>query len=609
LKSSRASKTKKKQPTVEDSIRQGRTILKSVKSSKDTSTEIQETMNREMNALIAQLKTQRLEMEEKLRASEQEAAHLRREKESPGMGLATSVSGTDIDIATPESEPEAVRKEREQMSKMIQKLEGAKNQMAEKLKKAEDEAEVLKTENAESAKRVSQVTKEKDELKAKIEQIESTRGDIKVKLQDAEDVVTRLKVEKQMKSREIRDMRGSVHNRTFLDEAEEERRLISDELQQQELEREQMLHMMEQLEEARTRLECGSQAVRRGSTRSFNGLGGGPSRSGSNSSLQQLEENTYGYQAVRRGSNRSFNGLGGEPSRSGSNSSLQQLEENAYGYQAVRRGSNRSFNGLGGGQSRSGSNSSLRQLEENAYMEPPRPGMTRVGSAKSLLQLDIAPPPHQPMTRRSSFAGLVPAPTNARPTLPRNAYQSMRDVPRYDHQSYAGMGQFDSQSCAGLGQFDQQSYAGIGQYDNQTYAGGQFDNQTYAGGQYDNQTYAGGQFDNQTYVGAGQEVGGWRDDASAMTDTRSYATGAAGWLGDNIAASGAATYGAEPPSRSNSKRKKSKNRKKDPSQHSRTIENDYGNNKVRVKREKARASERKLRERLDSSRSLTRRLL
>jgi hypothetical protein len=507
LKSSRASKNKKKQPTVEESIRQGRTILKSVKSSKDTSTEMQETMNREMNALIAQLKTQRLEMEEKLRASEQEAAQLRREKESPGMGLATSVCGTGIDIVTPESELEAVRKEREQMSKMIQKLEGAKNQMAEKLKKAEDEAEVLKTENVASVKRVSEVTKEKDALKAKIEQIESTRGNIKLKLQDAEDVVTKLKAEKRMKSREIRDMRGSVHNRTFLDEAEEERRLISDQLQQQEFEREQMLHMMEQLEEARSRLECGSQAV--------------------------------------------------------------------------RRGSNRSFSGLGGGLSRSGSNSSLGQLEENAYMEPPRPGMTRVGSAKSLLQLDIAQPPHQPMQRSSSFSGLVPAPSNARPTLPRNTYQSMRDVPSYDHQSYAGMGQFDSQSHAGLGQFDHQSYAGIGQYDNQTYGGV-------------------GQFDNQTYAGAGQEVGGWRDDASGTTDSRFYATGAAGWLGDNIAASGAATHRAEPPSRSNSKRKKNK---KDPSQHVRTIESDYGNYKVRAKREKARASERKLRERLDSSRS------
>ena len=52
---------------MEQSLRQGRTILNSVKSSKKkgASLEYQEEMNEEMNALISQLKKQREEMERK----------------------------------------------------------------------------------------------------------------------------------------------------------------------------------------------------------------------------------------------------------------------------------------------------------------------------------------------------------------------------------------------------------------------------------------------------------------------------------------------------------------------------------------------------------------
>lgn len=510
LKSSRNSRNNKNSPTVEESIRQGRTILKSVKSSPDVSMEMQETMNKEMNALIAQLKTQRLEMESKLKASEQEAAQLRQEKGRVAIGGASSEPA--IEIVTPESELEAVRKEREQMSKMIKRLESAKNEMSEKLKRAQAETEVLKIEKEASTQRVTEITREKEALTAKIEKIESTQGEIKTKLQESEDKVSRLQAEEKMKTLEIQAMRGSVDNRLYLDEAEAERRLINDQLQQQEFERQQMLHMMDQLDEARARMEYGS---------------GEP------------------FQAVRRGSNRSLNGLEGG---------------------LIRSGSNRSLNGLGGGGLiRSGSQSSLRQLEQTAYMgEQQRPGMPRAGSAKSLYNLQggnsIAP---QMMQQRSSFAGLVEEPSNLRPPI----------------------GQF-----GGVGHFDSHSYAGIGQQHQQ------FDNRTYAGFNPQQGFYG----DNQTYAGASLGVaGGWQDDASALTDSKSYA----GWLGDNIASTSGSGSGSRRTELS--KKKKKKKRQKDPSQHVRSMDYESSNN-VRAKREKARASERKLREKLDRSRSPSR---
>ena len=522
--------------TVEESMRQGRSILNSVH--KTTDAEAQLSMNNQMNTLIAQLKQQRLEMEAKLKASEQEAAQLRAEKAQQHNGNNFQLNtineggGGGVEVATPESENsrvvaelEAVRKEREQMSKMIKKLESAKTDMESKLEKAKQEANVLKTENAASAQKVSQVTKEKEELKSKMEQIETTKTDIKSKLEKAEEEVNKLKQEKKSKTLEIRDMRGSVHNRSVLNEAEVERKRINQKLKQQELEREQMMHMMEQLEQSRARLQVimsdsddETESLTRTPPDSFQGGGGG--RSWDTSPSEPFPDQ------VPRVIERERPALG----RSGSNRSLRQLREEEDDDEFDTR--------------------PMRPSLLNPMMGGGRPTLGRAGKAQSMRNFD--------MEHSHNLGG------NS-----RAFHQSMRNVSHYEAGGGMSGGFLGDQPRA-----FHQSMRNLGQYNNH----------------HNN-------LETASYDGSFND---W-DDSTLSTNRPS------GWLGDTINRASNSVSNiipAEPPSRTSSSSGSSK-KKRDPSQHVRSIgiDNDYGNYKVRAKRDKAREAERKLRERLDRSRS------
>jgi chromosome segregation ATPase len=259
--------------------------LKSVKQSKDAviSVEVQEVMNSEMSAIIAQLKAQREETEKKLREAEIEATRLHIEKEvskrhiieletrqnetenrleetkkEAKMVQATSV----VEVANKESEKimvaaelQQVQKEREEMSKMIKKLERAKGDMEGRLRDAQDEAQVLKVEKDVVTKRVTEVEQERETLTVKLSQIERTRGDIETRMKEAEEELNQLKAEKKFKTKEIRDMRASEHCRSIMFQAEDERKNITQNLKKISEEKEQMRAMMAQLDSSRHRLQ------------------------------------------------------------------------------------------------------------------------------------------------------------------------------------------------------------------------------------------------------------------------------------------------------------------------------------------------------------------
>ena len=281
-------------PRYEESVRQARTVLKTVKNTKDedVTVEVQQVMNTEMSALIAQLKTQREELENKLKDSETEATKLRIEREESKMKiveLETKKNDTEarmeetkkevrelqakntLEIANQGAEKilvnaelEQVKKEREEMNKMIKKLEKAKNSLEERCDKATEEAAVLKTEKDVAKKRVTEVESEREALRARLSQIEYTRADIEAKLAESELEAKQLKEVKKMKTQEIRDMRTSHHNRSTINLAEMERKDITRNLKRVTEEKQQMLEMMAQLNASHNRLcdlvevdECG----------------------------------------------------------------------------------------------------------------------------------------------------------------------------------------------------------------------------------------------------------------------------------------------------------------------------------------------------------------
>jgi chromosome segregation ATPase len=276
---------RKPKPTVEESVRQARTILKSVKKSKDSdvTVEVQQVMNSEMSALIAQLKTQREEMERRLKESETEATKLRLEREESRrqiVELETRKNDTEVRMAETKKEVKElqakstietanqtsekiiasaelnkVSQEREEMSKMIKKLEKAKSSMEGRLEKAAEETTVLKTEKEIATKRVSEVEKEREALRLRLSKIEQTKVDIESKLNEAEEEANQLKEEKKLKTREIRNMRSSQHNRSTIDLAEVERMNITRDLKRVSEEKQQMLDMMAQLDSSRHRLQ------------------------------------------------------------------------------------------------------------------------------------------------------------------------------------------------------------------------------------------------------------------------------------------------------------------------------------------------------------------
>ena len=132
---------------------------------------MQEVMNQEIMALIAELKAQRDAMERMLQEGEQEASNLRLEKEADQRriieletrkletenhleeineeakmaqtGVDVKEGSRDLESVCVPTELEKVRKEREEMSKMIKKLEKARKEMEDQLQQAQEEANVV----------------------------------------------------------------------------------------------------------------------------------------------------------------------------------------------------------------------------------------------------------------------------------------------------------------------------------------------------------------------------------------------------------------------------------------------------------------------------------
>lgn len=259
--------------SVEQSVRQARTILKTVKKSKKdgVSVEVQHVMNEEMNSLLAQLREQRDEMERRLRASEMEASKLRLEKETSKqtivevhrekLGTSNTVNGPGVtQVVTTEmvdfaAELELARKERLEMTKVIKKLEKAKETMEDKLNETQQEATALRTENLQVSKKMTDLEKDREELRLKLHNINETRGDIETRLKIAEEETRKLKDLKKTKTKEIREERESTHVRqSYLDEMETERKGISRNLKKIEEEKHEMMARMAQLEDSQQRL-------------------------------------------------------------------------------------------------------------------------------------------------------------------------------------------------------------------------------------------------------------------------------------------------------------------------------------------------------------------
>jgi hypothetical protein len=270
-----------------DSVRQARTILKTVKQTErnddGVTIEVQQVMNTELSEMIAQLKKQKDEAEQRLRNSETEATRLRIEKEASARHIAelesmnmqsqqdlmwtqqeahhlhakntVTVAETEAETIRVAAELEQVRRERDAMSKMISKLEKAKSTMENKLYQVQDEASFLREENAMAMHHVQMAENEKLELQAKLASIENARADIESRLLEAELEAKSLKALKKAKALDIRTERSSAHVRpSYLNEMEAERKAISKDLKKMEEEKEQMKEMLEKLNASRKQL-------------------------------------------------------------------------------------------------------------------------------------------------------------------------------------------------------------------------------------------------------------------------------------------------------------------------------------------------------------------
>jgi hypothetical protein len=270
----------KKQPkrgkAVDESVRQARTILTSYSTTKDQdiSSQVQAAMKTEMTDVISTMKAQREEMEERLRVAEKAALALREEQESSKQQiteLETKKKETEerlhetqkeakmvrsnscLELAEKEGEKiivsaelEGVRKEREKMSKMIENLEQAKQDMEGRLTQATEEATTLKAQNEESTKRVSEVEKDREKMKLKLTQLQRTRGTIESRLKEAEEEGKQLKEEHKEKTKQIK----RCNNDDGIHQYQSQKNTISRELKKLETEREEMMTMLARLDKS-----------------------------------------------------------------------------------------------------------------------------------------------------------------------------------------------------------------------------------------------------------------------------------------------------------------------------------------------------------------------
>ena len=273
--------------TVEESVRQARSILKTVKKNErneeGVTVEVQQVMNAELSEMIATLKRQKDEAEQRLRNSETEATKLRIEKEASARQIAEletlnmkskhhllmtqheahqlhahntlTVAESEAETIRMAAELEQVQREREAMSKMIEKLEKARSSMKSKLNEVQDEAYILREENAMAMHHVKVAHNERLEMQEKLASIQNARADIERRLLQAELDSKNLQALKKAKTHDIRVERSSTHVRTsYLNEMEAERKAISADLTAMEEERAQMHDMLAKLDASRQQI-------------------------------------------------------------------------------------------------------------------------------------------------------------------------------------------------------------------------------------------------------------------------------------------------------------------------------------------------------------------
>lgn len=273
--------------TVEESVRQARSILKTVRknerSEDGVTVEVQQVMNAELSEMIATLKRQKDEAEQRLRNSETEATKLRIEKEASARQIAEletmnmkskhhllmtqheahqlhahntlTVAESEAETIRMAAELEQLQREREAMSKMIEKLEKARSSMKSKLNEVQDEAYILREENAMAMHHVKVAHSERLEMQEKLASIQNARVDIERRLLQAELDAKNLQALKKAKTHDIRVERSSTHVRTsYLNEMEAERKAISADLTAMEEERAQMRDMLAKLDASRQQI-------------------------------------------------------------------------------------------------------------------------------------------------------------------------------------------------------------------------------------------------------------------------------------------------------------------------------------------------------------------
>jgi hypothetical protein len=242
------SQKRKQNRSKDESIRQARSILKDYKKSETLDEATCSRMDMEMTNLVAELKLQRQEMELKLKATQEEASKLKEEcnnSNSRLMELEADHREKDKKLAT--AELEVVKKEKNEMAKMIKKLEEAKAEMEKKLSRATEETETLKQENQDTVSKVCEMEEEKEKLKAKLTTLEDSRDDIHRRLMEADLRSAQLKEEKKAKTIEIQQHKKAGAT-AMVESSERQRRTISKNIKRLEEERAQMRSMMAKMD-------------------------------------------------------------------------------------------------------------------------------------------------------------------------------------------------------------------------------------------------------------------------------------------------------------------------------------------------------------------------
>jgi hypothetical protein len=304
---------KKSQRTKEpwdQSMRQARSMIKDSKKADDMDAVAQATMSAEMVNMVADLKKQKEDMEAKVKAMEEEKSVLKLEMDRNQREAEKKVANAELD---------AVKREKDEMAKMIEKLEKAKSEMEGKLLSAKEQTEQVKLQHLDTISQVQAMIDERQALQAKLSTVEMSRDDIHMRLLQAESLSQKLKEEKDEKKRQISEWKSSG-NTLMIEDTQRQKRSISKSLKRLEEEKAEMRTMMARMDMVPERpLDL--------SLHSIDGMGFIPER--------QLDFSRH-----------SLDGLGGIPSLGRVNSTMSLINQTPMPVQGFSLGRAKSTNML-----------------------------------------------------------------------------------------------------------------------------------------------------------------------------------------------------------------------------------------------------------------------